>query len=301
MGISQSQIAIITRQPVLEEPGFIPPRIPRQDPRKTHDHHLPRFSGNYESEKFKDLPGVVFILPDSYIDPQNKEYGGDKYENGVITHRPPPIQHNRRPRDRFNSRFDRQGGGGGGPQNFQRNPQYGQQPPMQGGGGGYDGPQQSYEPPGQGTQAPPPPPPFQGGYNQSPTGSPPFQGGYNQGQGTQAPPPYQGGPGNYSQGPQGGYNQGGPRNYSPQGNGNSSPSSFGKIQSGALLSHNEILLSLFLKSGCLGFTYAGKTDKSKTSRERLSSHYIKNNASKNEDELLSTQGEYTNPLALFSR
>nr|5MPW_A Chain A, Multiple organellar RNA editing factor 1, mitochondrial [Arabidopsis thaliana]5MPW_B Chain B, Multiple organellar RNA editing factor 1, mitochondrial [Arabidopsis thaliana]5MPW_C Chain C, Multiple organellar RNA editing factor 1, mitochondrial [Arabidopsis thaliana]5MPW_D Chain D, Multiple organellar RNA editing factor 1, mitochondrial [Arabidopsis thaliana]5MPX_A Chain A, Multiple organellar RNA editing factor 1, mitochondrial [Arabidopsis thaliana]5MPX_B Chain B, Multiple organel len=41
-----------------------------------------------ESEKFKDLPGVVFILPDSYIDPQNKEYGGDKYENGVITHRP---------------------------------------------------------------------------------------------------------------------------------------------------------------------------------------------------------------------
>ncbi|KAH0894358.1 hypothetical protein HID58_056787 [Brassica napus] len=41
-----------------------------------------------ESEKFKD----------SYIDPQNKEYGGDKYENGVITHRPPPLQPSRRPR-----------------------------------------------------------------------------------------------------------------------------------------------------------------------------------------------------------
>ncbi|CAF1710897.1 unnamed protein product [Brassica oleracea var. botrytis] len=51
-----------------------------------------------ESEKFKDLHGVVFILSDSYIDPQNKEYGGDKYENGVITHRPPPLQPSRRPR-----------------------------------------------------------------------------------------------------------------------------------------------------------------------------------------------------------
>ncbi|CAH2078480.1 unnamed protein product [Thlaspi arvense] len=203
-----------------------------------------------ESEKFKDLPGVVFILPDSYIDPQNKEYGGDKYENGVITHRPPPIQHNRRPRDRFNSRFDRQGGGGGGgPQNFQRSPQYGQQPPMQGGGGGYGGPQQSYGPPGQGTQAPPPPPPFQGGYNQGPPGSPPppYQGGYNQGQGAQAPPPYQGGPGNYSQGPQGGYNQGGPRNYSPQGNGNYGPApgagnpGYGQGYSGAGQVQNQTL------------------------------------------------------------
>ncbi|KFK28647.1 hypothetical protein AALP_AA7G026700 [Arabis alpina] len=193
-----------------------------------------------ESEKFKDLPGVVFILPDSYIDPGKKEYGGDKYENGVITHRPPPIQMNRqRPRDRNNQRFDRQGGGGG-PQNFQRNQGYGQQPPMQGGGGSY-GPPQSYGPPGQGqgTQGPPQcygppgqgqgtqgPPPFQGGYNQGPgSPPPPFQGGYNQGPGSPVPP-YQGPPGGYGQGgagPQGGYNQGGPRNYSPQGNGNYGP------------------------------------------------------------------------------
>ncbi|CAH8345479.1 unnamed protein product [Eruca vesicaria subsp. sativa] len=182
-----------------------------------------------ESEKFKDLPGVVFILPDSYIDPQNKEYGGDKYENGVITHRPPPFQHNRRqPRDKFNQRPDRHGV----PQNYQRNPQFGQQPPMQGGGpggGGYGGPQQSYGPPGQA----PPPPPFQGGYNQGPPRSPPppYQGGYNHGQGSPVPPYQgppggygQGGPGNYNQGPQGGYNQGGgPRNYPPQGTGNYGP------------------------------------------------------------------------------
>ncbi|KAF2552810.1 hypothetical protein F2Q68_00037187 [Brassica cretica] len=167
------------------------------------------------------LPGVVFVLPDSYIDPVNKAYGGDKYENGVITHRPPPIQANRRTRDKFNQRSDRQGGG---PQNFQRNNHYGQQPPMQGGGGVYGGPQQSYGPSGQGTQAPPPP--FQGGYNQGPPRSPPppYQAGYNQGQGSPVPP-YQGppggyghgGPGNYSQGPQGGYNQEGPMNgnYSP--------------------------------------------------------------------------------------
>lgn len=153
-------------------------------------------------------------------------FSGDKYENGVITHRPPPIQSGRtRPRPRF----DRSGGGGGGSQNFQRNTQYGQQPPMQGGGGSF-GPQQGYGTPGQGqgTQAPPP---FQGGYNQGPgSPPPPYQASYNQSQGSPVPPYQgpqssygQGGSGNYSQGPQGGYNQGGPRNYSPQGAGNFGP------------------------------------------------------------------------------
>ncbi|KAL3620849.1 hypothetical protein CASFOL_035761 [Castilleja foliolosa] len=52
------------------------------------------------SEKFKDLPGVVFVLPDSYIDPVNKEYGGDKYVNGEITPRPPPVHYGRQNRDR---------------------------------------------------------------------------------------------------------------------------------------------------------------------------------------------------------
>ncbi|KAK4254411.1 hypothetical protein QN277_009797 [Acacia crassicarpa] len=48
-----------------------------------------------ESEKFNGLPGVIFVLPDSYIDPVNKEYGGDKYINGTIIPRPPPIQYQR--------------------------------------------------------------------------------------------------------------------------------------------------------------------------------------------------------------
>ncbi|XP_066337854.1 multiple organellar RNA editing factor 1, mitochondrial-like [Miscanthus floridulus] len=47
------------------------------------------------SEKFKGLPGVVFILPDSYLYPETKEYGGDKYDNGVITPRPPPVHYSK--------------------------------------------------------------------------------------------------------------------------------------------------------------------------------------------------------------
>nr|ACF87463.1 unknown [Zea mays] len=47
------------------------------------------------SEKFRGLPGVVFILPDSYLYPETKEYGGDKYDNGVITPRPPPVHYSR--------------------------------------------------------------------------------------------------------------------------------------------------------------------------------------------------------------
>ncbi|KAL8125551.1 DAG protein, chloroplastic [Apium graveolens] len=36
------------------------------------------------SENFKGLPGVLWVLPDSYIDVKNKDYGGDKYVNGEI-------------------------------------------------------------------------------------------------------------------------------------------------------------------------------------------------------------------------
>ncbi|KAL5982618.1 hypothetical protein ACLOJK_016692 [Asimina triloba] len=66
------------------------------------------------SEKFRGLPGVVFILPDSYIDPVNKEYGGDKYINGTIIPRPPPVQYGRsqgrygdRNRNYDRARYDR--------------------------------------------------------------------------------------------------------------------------------------------------------------------------------------------------
>ncbi|KAJ0976960.1 hypothetical protein J5N97_012434 [Dioscorea zingiberensis] len=102
------------------------------------------------SEKFKGLPGVVFVLPDSYIDPVNKEYGGDKYDNGVITPRPPPIQYGRqgrygdRNRNYDRPRYDRT--------REDRPMPYGNQPydrqgPMQGDGRNY-APQQNYGPPG---------------------------------------------------------------------------------------------------------------------------------------------------------
>uniref|UniRef100_A0A2P2MQ75 Multiple organellar RNA editing factor 1 isoform X2 n=2 Tax=Rhizophora mucronata TaxID=61149 RepID=A0A2P2MQ75_RHIMU len=102
-----------------------------------------------ESEKFKDVPGVVFVLPDSYIDPLNKEYGGDKYENGVITPRPPPVQYQRgggRSRDRNRNfeqhRYDRQGF----PMpNRQGSPPYDQQGFSQGANRNY-GPPQNYPP-----------------------------------------------------------------------------------------------------------------------------------------------------------
>ncbi|PUZ44576.1 hypothetical protein GQ55_8G116000 [Panicum hallii var. hallii] len=69
------------------------------------------------SEKFRGLPGVVFILPDSYLYPETKEYGGDKYDNGVITPRPPPVHYSKP------SRTDRN-------RNYRGNPQDG--PPQQG-------------------------------------------------------------------------------------------------------------------------------------------------------------------------
>ncbi|CAM8996381.1 unnamed protein product [Rhodiola kirilowii] len=105
-----------------------------------------------ESEQFQGLPGVVCILPDSYIDPVNKEYGGDKYINGTIIPRPPPVQHNRGRNDRNMPRDDNQRGP---PGNFNN-----QQGPMQEDGRNFgpprNMPQQNYGPPG---QVPPPPPP----------------------------------------------------------------------------------------------------------------------------------------------
>ncbi|GAV64848.1 hypothetical protein CFOL_v3_08363, partial [Cephalotus follicularis] len=34
------------------------------------------------SHKLKELPGVVWVLPDSYMDAENKEYGGEPFING---------------------------------------------------------------------------------------------------------------------------------------------------------------------------------------------------------------------------
>ncbi|KAL6177926.1 hypothetical protein ACLB2K_049447 [Fragaria x ananassa] len=142
-----------------------------------------------ESDKFNGLPGVIFVLPDSYIDPQNKEYGGDKYDNGVITHRPPPFQYERQgSRYRDRNRYNR-------PMPYEQgNSSYGQ-PGSPQGGGNYrasqpGSPQQAYGPPGQGENR-------GGSYGQGPSAG--TAGSYGQGPSG----------GSYGQGPSGGsYGQG---------------------------------------------------------------------------------------------
>ncbi len=57
------------------------------------------------SEKFKGLPGVLWVLPDSYIDVKNKDYGGDKYINGeIIPCTYPTYQPKQRRESKFESR-----------------------------------------------------------------------------------------------------------------------------------------------------------------------------------------------------
>lgn len=119
------------------------------------------------------------------------KYSGDKYENGVITPRPPPIQYGRqRPRDRnrdFNrSRYDREDREGGFTQNRQANQYNNPQGQMQrrdwrnyGPPQNYP-PQQNYGPPGQGERRNPMP---MNNMQYTPAGSeltPAHQGGYNQ-------------------------------------------------------------------------------------------------------------------------
>ncbi|XP_057795836.1 multiple organellar RNA editing factor 1, mitochondrial-like [Salvia miltiorrhiza] len=105
------------------------------------------------SEKFKSIPQVVFVLPDSYIDPVNKEYGGDKYVNGEIFARPPPVHYGRRtnrdrhPREQNYGPPPQQNYGPPLRQNYGQPPQqnYGQ-PPQQNYG---QPPKQNYGPPPQ--------------------------------------------------------------------------------------------------------------------------------------------------------
>ncbi|KAK9750196.1 hypothetical protein RND81_02G179800 [Saponaria officinalis] len=85
------------------------------------------------SKKFEGLPGVIFVLPDSYIDPVNKEYGGDKYINGEIIPRSPPVQYGRTNRGyRSNDRRPRDS-----VPYQQGNPGYNQHGSMPQGGRGY--------------------------------------------------------------------------------------------------------------------------------------------------------------------
>ncbi|XP_057810032.1 altered inheritance of mitochondria protein 3-like [Salvia miltiorrhiza] len=124
------------------------------------------------SEKFRSIPAVSFVLPDSYIDPAIKEYEGDKYVNGEIFPRPPTVHY-----------------GPPSQQNYGQPPpqqNYGQPPPLQ---QSYRQPPpllQNYRhpPPQQNYGQPPPPPPPQQYY-----GPPPPQQYY--GQPPPPPPPQQ--------------------------------------------------------------------------------------------------------------
>ncbi|KAJ4834131.1 Multiple organellar RNA editing factor 5, chloroplastic/mitochondrial [Turnera subulata] len=44
------------------------------------------------SNKLEGLPGVLFVLPDSYVDPEYKDYGAELFVNGEIVQRPPERQ-----------------------------------------------------------------------------------------------------------------------------------------------------------------------------------------------------------------
>ncbi|KAG4908347.1 hypothetical protein JHK86_056831 [Glycine max] len=70
------------------------------------------------SNKLEGLPGVLFVLPDSYVDPENKDYGGEAelFVNGEIVQRSPerqrrvepqPQRHQDRPRYNDRTRYVR--------------------------------------------------------------------------------------------------------------------------------------------------------------------------------------------------
>ncbi|KAJ1385677.1 hypothetical protein SESBI_41420 [Sesbania bispinosa] len=145
-----------------------------------------------ESKKFEGLPGVIFVLPDSYIDPVNKQYGGDQYINGTIIPRPPPIQfgrnQGRRDRNRSPGQYNRQENPMPNPQG---NPSYNNWGSMPADGRNYGQASQNYPPQqnyGQASQNYPP----QQNYGQASQNYPPQQ---NYGQASQNYPPQQ----NYGQ------------------------------------------------------------------------------------------------------
>ncbi|KAL5990402.1 hypothetical protein ACLOJK_011302 [Asimina triloba] len=63
------------------------------------------------SNKLEGLPGVLFVLPDSYVDPENKDYGAELFVNGQIVQRSPerqrrvePVPQRAQDRPRYNDR-----------------------------------------------------------------------------------------------------------------------------------------------------------------------------------------------------
>ncbi|VFQ86266.1 unnamed protein product [Cuscuta campestris] len=63
------------------------------------------------SNKLEGLPGVLFVLPDSYVDPENKDYGAELFVNGEIVKRSPerqkrvePVPQRAQDRPKYNDR-----------------------------------------------------------------------------------------------------------------------------------------------------------------------------------------------------
>ncbi|XP_073271719.1 multiple organellar RNA editing factor 2, chloroplastic-like isoform X1 [Primulina huaijiensis] len=63
------------------------------------------------SNKLEGLPGVLFVLPDSYVDAENKDYGAELLVNGEIVQRSPerqrrvePVPQRAQDRPRYNDR-----------------------------------------------------------------------------------------------------------------------------------------------------------------------------------------------------
>ncbi|KAG2619109.1 hypothetical protein PVAP13_3NG140807 [Panicum virgatum] len=152
------------------------------------------------SYKLKELPKVRWVLPDSYLDVKNKDYGGEPFINGEAVPYDPKyheewVRNNARANER-SRRNDR-------PRNFDRSRNFERRRDNM----------QNFQnrdvPPGQGYNAPPPPP----GQNQMP----PRDGPPHHAQGHMPPPPPPphagGGPPNYQQGGAPGYQQGGAPGY----------------------------------------------------------------------------------------
>ncbi|KAL1342028.1 hypothetical protein HN51_028622 [Arachis hypogaea] len=68
------------------------------------------------SNKLEGVNGVLFVLPDSYVDPEHKDYGGELFVNGEIVQRSPerqrrvepqPQRHQDRPRYNDRTRYVR--------------------------------------------------------------------------------------------------------------------------------------------------------------------------------------------------
>ncbi|XP_055811359.1 multiple organellar RNA editing factor 2, chloroplastic-like [Solanum dulcamara] len=56
------------------------------------------------ANKMEGLPGVLFVLPDSYVDPEYKDYGAELFVNGEIVQRSPERQRRVEPVPQRNDR-----------------------------------------------------------------------------------------------------------------------------------------------------------------------------------------------------